>query len=278
MGMARVRRPSASHHRARLLRIVGLVVSVVALAVVVRSMDVAAAARIIARADGPILLLVLVVLAVQLSLRALRWQVLLPHRDGRRIPLRRVIPPLLVGYLGNAVLPARLGEPIRAALIARRERLDTLECFGTTITERVIDTATLAIVGFIAALVVDAPGWILVLAGAAAAIGAAVIVLLVTVGLTAIAEAVGRIVSRTPIASRGEAVVRWGIAFAQGVDRGRVPRRLVAVVAISCVCWGIDATVFWSVAQAIGVSMTFPVAVLVAAVTVLGTAVPSAPG
>jgi glycosyltransferase 2 family protein len=68
------------------------------------------------------------------------------------VPVRRIVPVLLIGYLGNAVLPARLGEPIRAHLLARREGLSSALVFGTAVLERIIDLATLAIIAFAAAL------------------------------------------------------------------------------------------------------------------------------
>jgi uncharacterized protein (TIRG00374 family) len=268
-----------TQRRAHLLRIAGLIISVLAIAIVIRSLDVAAAVRILGRANLLTLGVVLLVLVVQLLLRAARWRVLLPERpDGRPVPLLRVVPPLLVGYLGNTVLPARLGEPIRAALVARRERLDALECFGTTVTERVVDTVTLAFVAFVAAMILGADTWIIALTGVATFVGVILIALLVTVGLTRVATVAGGLLRRVRASGGTHAVSRWATSFAVGVDRGRPPRRLATVIAISCLCWAIDATIFWLAAQAIDVDVTWPTAVLIAAVTVLGTAVPSAPG
>jgi hypothetical protein len=53
---------------------------------------------------------------------------------------------------------------------------------------------------------------------------------------------------------------------------------VVVAAVISAVCWGLDATTFWLVAQSIGVPVNPASALLIAAVTVLGTALPSAPG
>ena len=78
--------------------------------------------------------------------------------------------------------------------------------------------------------------------------------------------------------ARLEPIADRAVAFAQGVDRGRSPRRLLAVAALSCLCWGLDALVFWLVAQAIGVQLSVPAAVLIAGMTVLVTAIPAAPG
>ena len=269
----------ANQRRLRGLRLVGLAISAVALVVVLASMDMGEAVRLIGRASVPVLALGLGLLLVQLVIRATRWRILLPRRaDGRPVPLHVAAPALLVGYLGNAVLPLRLGEPIRAAIVARTERLDFLVCFGATLTERVVDTATLAVVVFVAAVSLGTTISILAVTGTAAAAGLVILGLLVTVGLSRTTLAITRRLRDWTGSPRVDHIAGRAVAFAQGVDRGRSPRRLLAVAALSCLCWGLDALVFWLVAQAIDVQLSFPAAVLIAGMTVLVTAIPAAPG
>jgi glycosyltransferase 2 family protein len=98
------------------------------------------------------------------------------------------------------------------------------------------------------------------------------------VGLTRATLAFTRGLHAWTGSARLDAIADRAVAFAQGVDRGRSPRRLLAVAGLSCVCWGLDALVFWLVAQAIDVPLSVPAAVLIAAMTVLVTAIPAAPG
>ena len=81
-------------------------------------------------------------LVAQLWVRSLRWAQLLPEGHAGRIPTRRLVPVVLVGYLGNGVLPARLGDPIRALLVGRRESVPASSAFGSIVLERVVDTPT----------------------------------------------------------------------------------------------------------------------------------------
>jgi uncharacterized membrane protein YbhN (UPF0104 family) len=53
---------------------------------------------------------------------------------------------------------------------------------------------------------------------------------------------------------------------------------IVFAALVSAACWVLDATTFWLVAQSIGVPVSPAAALLIGAVTVLGTALPSAPG
>jgi uncharacterized protein (TIRG00374 family) len=241
--------------------------------------DLGASLNLISRANPLYLLACLCVIAIQVVLRSLRWRLLLPrHRDGDLISLPRIPAPLLVGYLGNAVLPARLGEPIRAYLIARREDVDAVEAFGSVVLERIVDTATLAMVAFVAAVAIHAPDWIVRATAIIAAGGFALIVAIVLVGLRRLVGFGRRVTDRLPGATRLEPLVARLGDFARGVDRPSRSSAIIVAAVVSGICWGLDATTFWLVARSIGVDVSPAAALLIAAVTVLGTALPSAPG
>ena len=54
------------------------------------------------------------IIALQLVLRTLRWRTLLAGTHPPATPsIVRLMPVLLIGYLANAILPARLGEAVR---------------------------------------------------------------------------------------------------------------------------------------------------------------------
>ena len=59
----------------------------------------------------------LLALAADTVIRAERWSVLL--RPLASISWRRLISPTVIGYMGNAVLPARLGELLKVTLLGR---------------------------------------------------------------------------------------------------------------------------------------------------------------
>ena len=261
------------------IRLAGIVVSIAALWLVLSSVDLGTCATVLSHANPMPLAACLLVLATQVILRSFRWRLLLPPPPkGGRTNVKRIVPVLLVGYLGNAVLPARLGEPIRAYLVARREDLDAAEAFGSVVLERVVDTATLAIVAFVAAVAVNAPSWIVQATALAALIGSAVTGALVVIGPTPLVRLTRRFVAHLPIAGRAEAILGRLDRFARGIDRPSRSSAILFAALISAACWMLDATTFWLVAQSIGSPVSPAAALLVAAVTVLGTAVPSAPG
>ena len=265
--------------RGAVLRAIGLAASIAAVILVVRSVDVAETGRLLAAANPMPIAACLFVVAAQVTLRSVRWRLLLPAPPaGARIPLRRIVPVLLIGYLGNAVLPARLGEPIRAYLVARRERLDAAEAFGSVVLERVVDTATLALIVFGAAWAVGAPAWVVQAGAGAAIVAGGVLLALLTVGLTPIARRGVGLAARLPGHDRALPLAARVMDFARGVDRLSRSRAIVVAACLSAACWALDATTFLLVARAVGTSISPATAMLISGITVLGTAVPSAPG
>ncbi len=276
------------------LPVVGIAVSIVALWVASRGVDLRATADALSHANPVPLVACVAVTAIQTTLRSARWRLLLPRSPGGTRPrVLRLIPIVLIGYLGNAALPARLGEPLRAWLVARRERLDPAEAFGTVVLERVVDTSTLALIGACAALLVGATGWVLQGSVLVAAGASAVLVVLVAGGPARIVAGVRRVrgliggghAQRTgPTESQGRiGTLAGGLAhamerFGLGGGAAQPHRVIVAAALISASCWVLDATVFWLVGQSLGIPLAPAEAMLICAIAVLGTAAPAAPG
>ena len=125
---------------------------------------------------------------VSLALRAARWQVLL-RNAGERCSLAPLLGCLLGSFAVNCLLPARVGDLLRAYLVRRRERVPAAKTFGTIVVERVIDLLTvLALVGLAAALSLrrgagHGVGVAVVLSLLAGAAGVALLVMMHTGGL-----------------------------------------------------------------------------------------------
>lgn len=260
--------------RRHLVVAAGLLVSAGALWFVLQTVDVGAALEVISGADPVWLLAIVGVVAVQAVLRAWRWSILIPPRDDHSRPSTvRLLPPMLIGYLGNAVLPARLGEPMRAVIASRRERIGTTEALGSVLVERLVDIAMLAVIGFVAALIVAGPAWTVQLLGAAAALGIVAMIILLTVGLEPLLRLADRLgLLRRPVVR--DLAARFVATLGGESRRGA----LFAAAGISILAWLLDAGSFWLAARAVGVDLAYAAAAVVDGVSVLGTAIPSAPG
>ncbi|HIJ88746.1 MAG TPA: flippase-like domain-containing protein [Desulfuromonadales bacterium] len=73
-------------------------------------------------------------------LRAVRWHYLLIPE--KRISLGSLFPATIIGYMANNLLPARLGEFIRAYVLAQKEGLQTPNVFASLVIDRLFDGFT----------------------------------------------------------------------------------------------------------------------------------------
>lgn len=264
--------------RTALARWAGVIISLVALFVVLQGIDLGAALTIMGDAALVPIAVAVGVVCVQVSLTTQRWRILLPRRpDGSMVPFGHAIRYQLVGYLGNFVLPARMGELIRSYLVARYEAMPFAQTVGTAVVERVIDTATLAAMAFLVAVALAAQPWVVQVTGLVAALGIVTVLILGTVGPEPVMRLIHRIVG-----SRGGRRVAAMLAQVDRFVRGLSPahRRSAFLLAavLSVIGWVLEATIFWLVARAIGVELSPAEAMLIAGVTILVTAIPSAPG
>jgi len=86
-----------------------------------------------------IILIILAVFILVLSnvIRAWRWQILVkPIKDVSFDP---AFSSIMIGYFGNSVLPFRMGEFLRAYVVADKTSLSASTAFGTIVVERILD-------------------------------------------------------------------------------------------------------------------------------------------
>ncbi|MDI9355745.1 MAG: lysylphosphatidylglycerol synthase transmembrane domain-containing protein [Chitinophagaceae bacterium] len=84
-------------------------------------------------------------------IRAVRWNMLL-RALGHTISHNKVFISVLIGYLGNIILP-RLGEVIRCSILKKTNNVPLASSIGTVITERIVDIVSMIVVIFISVLI-----------------------------------------------------------------------------------------------------------------------------
>jgi uncharacterized protein (TIRG00374 family) len=259
--------------RSSLLRaIVGAAISLVALWLVLRSVDLARTADILRSADSGWIAAMAVFLVVDILVRALRWQQLIAPIGA--VGYWSILAYLLIGYLANNVLPARLGELVRSHYLGDREGLSRTTTLGTIVVERVVDFVVVVAIASASILVLSVRG----------IVANAVLVGVALAGLLAVAVGIGVAAHRLPGAGRVAALVdkwprireivrklRHGIAVA-----GR-PRTLASALFFSVLAWGATVLAFAAAGQAIGVELTIGQASLLASGVALATAIPAGP-
>jgi uncharacterized protein (TIRG00374 family) len=258
--------------RAALRAVVGIGVSIVALWFVLQAVDPGRTAEVLRSAAPTWIAIMAAFLIVDILFRAVRWQRLIgPIRHVRFVP---ILGYLLIGYLANNVLPARLGELVRCHYLGDRERLSRTTALGTVVVERIVDVAVVVAIAAFAIIVLSVRG----LVANAVLVGVAIVVLL-GVGL-----AVGIAAHRLPGADRvAGAAARWPRVgqvagrLRDGLAVAGQPRTLFEALALSVLAWGATLLAFAAAGQSIGIELTIGQASLLASGVALAGAIPAGP-
>jgi hypothetical protein len=96
---------------------------------------------VIRTADPRLFSLVILLNLFQYIIRAWRWGILIEPIKKTAFSSRLYA--LMIGFAANCILPARLGEIIRANYLGLREHISTSTTFGTIVVERIFDGLTL---------------------------------------------------------------------------------------------------------------------------------------
>lgn len=214
-------------------------------------------------------------------LRTVRWRRILA--PTKRIPFLDLFPVLMIGFMANNVLPARLGEVVRAYTLGRKENLSKSLSFATIMLERLLDGLTLVAFLALLSLAVPLPGWgveIAYFASAvffAAALGVIVLLLQESLAHRAIALALRPLPSRlaASIASKAD-------AFILGLHALRRKRAVLVLLAFSAVIWSVETSSYSLVLSGFNLRLapreTILAALMMLVVVNLGIMLPSAPG
>ena len=91
-------------------------------------------------------------------LRALRWRYLMD--PIKRVDLASLFSALLIGYMANILMPAHLGELLRAYVLGKKRGVSASSTFATIVVERIIDVFALLLLMVFAVFVYPFPDWI----------------------------------------------------------------------------------------------------------------------
>lgn len=83
-----------------------------------------------------------------------RWKTLLSSLK-KEVSNRNVFSSMVIGLLGNQILPARAGEFISAYLLGRKEDVSKVSVFGTVIMERLLDIVMILLISGIAIYLIE---------------------------------------------------------------------------------------------------------------------------
>jgi glycosyltransferase 2 family protein len=217
---------------------------------------------------------------IAVCFRAWRWSYML-RPLGRKTDPRALYPVVVIGYMGNNIYPARIGEVLRSWVLQRNTGVPVASSLATVVIERVIDGLVMA--AFVLIGLSSVPslspdmvrGVYVVITLFAAVIGVFFWLALAPATAERLANAViGKIVperGRRPLLTL---VTR----FLDGAKSLRSPKDLGLILLGSVATWLVETGKYWCIAQAFDIQLPFAGLMLVNGVSNLFTIIPGAPG
>ena len=232
--------------------------------------------RIIQSVRLEFLVLAVLLTSANSLIRSLRWRLLLSAE--RWLAVLDVFWAMMVGYLGNAFLPARAGEVLRSVALGRRAQISSGFVLATALTERILDAVVLVLIGSAALSMLPEVPPALINAGRGMALfSAAGLVGVLTLPL--FERPIQWILSQSPLPSAWKTRLRNLLQqFLLGMRSLRNMRRALGFFALTAVIWLGDALVAILVAYALGLTFSIPLALLLNVALGLSSAIPSTPG
>jgi len=264
--------------------VVGLAIGL--LAIFLRNADLTRVWGAMRAARADLLALSLALAMATYFVRAERWQYLLHPLGPTRfwVAFRTTV----IGFAASFVLPARAGEVLRPYLLAKEENLSPTAAFATIIVERILDLVTvlmllaLFFLFFTGDTATHAPGLFRTVAVgglAAAPVGLGVLAaMFVMAGHPERLHALLLKAERVLPARIAHTVAGFGRTFAEGLAVVRRPSRLLMAMAWSVVVWLLICAQLWVIARAFEIVLPFTGSFLIAAMLVVGVAIPTPGG
>ncbi|MCX7682314.1 MAG: flippase-like domain-containing protein [Anaerolineae bacterium] len=211
--------------------------------------------------------------------RAWRWGFLL--RSLKHVPAHRLFPVVVIGYMGNDILPFRLGEVLRAYVLWRRDGINVGATLTTAVLERLFDGLTMLLFVLFGLLFVPLSAFLsqLVTFASVTFLSALVVFLFLAarpellrrIAQTVIEKAVPARL-RSPLSGISEGVIAGLASLRRGRD-------VIVLFGVTLVVWLIETAKYWLVSLAFpDLRLSYVGIMLMGGAVNLLTALPSLPG
>ena len=256
--------------------IVGLLVSAWSLWLLAQSIEPDKVGAQLVGANLALLALCFATIPLSMVLKAIRWRYLFP--DGAAPSILPLVSSLYIGYLINTVLPARVGELVRAYLVGRERGVGIPVALATVVVEKVLDVLSMLLIlgGLIAFRQLPyIPDW-LQLSGALVIVAGLLALALMIVLRRQVLAIVAFVEQRLPLL-RPLHPTALASSFLEGLAGLGRRRTLPGLLFWSVATWASATVTMWSGLAAVGLEPGLSAVLLVLVVSNLGMVVTSAP-
>jgi uncharacterized protein (TIRG00374 family) len=224
------------------------------------------------------LLLVPAVAAGLLShyFRSYRWKFML--LSIKPISTKSLFAATMIGFMANNLLPARLGELVRADALGRREGISRTGSFATIVYERIIDVFCLLVLLWVFLMKVPGPDWLA--RTAVWLLAANVLLMIAMLAMERYRGLVTRIVEKLarPLNEKTRAKIHQATqGYLGGLSGMTKVHTLLPIVLTSVPVWGFAMVGIYLCFGALNMHPPLVATVAIVVLVALGSMIPSAP-
>ena len=257
----------------------GVLISAVSLYVALRGLKLPELWSYIKEAEYWWLIPAVVIYFFGVWARTWRWHYML--RAIKPVPLRRLFPVVCIGYMGNNIYPARIGELLRAYVLKRKEGVSVSASLATILVERIFDGVVMLLfvfVGLPLAPTIPRDWQRFVIVFSLLFFGALAAFFVIASSPKRSKAVYTWAIDRLVPARLREPVRGFADRFMEGLYFLRSGRDVGMIFVTSLVVWLAETGKYWFVMHAFPFEVSFFVLMLMNGVVNLFTTIPSAPG
>jgi uncharacterized protein (TIRG00374 family) len=215
------------------------------------------------------------------------WRLHYLMRPIKKVPVHTLFPIVCIGYMGNNIYPARMGEVLRAYVIKQKEGVSISASLAIVLIERIFDAVVMMLFVFInlpelAGLKGDS-GFIgsiqdLALVGTGLFFGALLVFLLAAMFPAVTTRIVDWMILHLFPARFQPKLMGLAARFLEGISCLRSPRDALMVFVTSLVVWLLETGKYWFVMHGFPFQVSFFALMLMNGIVNIATILPAAPG
>lgn len=262
--------------------VVGILLSIVLLWWALREVDPHKVIAEIRQADPLYYILAVIAATAVFWIRAWRWRTFLATAAPNST-FRSRFAATTIGFMGNNLLPARVGEFARAYAFSKMENTTVVASLGSLVVERLFDAIGVIGLLFITLALPGVPDLSATMTTVVRTLGVLIIVgLILGVALVLFPQKtvtfVEKYIARFLPNSFRRPVVDSLEAFLSGLTVLRSPSLLTAATVQTFALWLFNAVGFWLGFKCFGIDVSFTGALLLQSIIALAVSIPSSPG
>jgi uncharacterized protein (TIRG00374 family) len=208
--------------------------------------------------------------------RSIRWKFMMD--PIKRCPIGSLWSATAIAFMVNNILPARLGEFVRAFAIGRSEQVSRSASFATIVYERVVDVFVLIILLWYSMVTISGPPWMARSAELLVVFNVALFVLLFAMvrWRDRFRLVLDRVLRPLPEAA-GRRLHTSADSFVDGLGVVTQPRSALPIALLSIVVWGCAVLGIYFCVVAFRLDVPVLASLFLVVIISLGSMIPSAP-